>query len=196
MSAGIAKVEKPDGVRHLGAVDIGPLLEKVCAISEKTWAGEDMIKENTFAVFHHTKHIVFRFIQGNRNPENFYSNSAWLVWQSLLLPVMQQAIRAYDFRAPKFPKAMLARLAAGHGIDLHRDGAGSNVLTHKIHVPLITSPKVFFLSEERQFHLQAGQAYEVDNIKPHGGINRGDADRIHFIFEVYESEGSVVGTER
>lgn len=191
MGAELAKVAKPDGVRCLGPVEVGPLLTRVKAISEATWAGEDSLKENDFAVFHHTRHIIFRFIEGNRDPENFYANPAWLVWKNLLMPVIEQAIRPYDFKAPQFPKAMLARLAAGHNIDLHRDGGGSNVLTHKIHVPLITNPGAYFLSEDSQFHLEAGQAYEVNNIRPHGGINRGDADRIHLIFEVYEGANGV-----
>ena len=36
---------------------------------------------------------------------------------------------------------MLARFAAGRGIDLHTDDGGMNLLTHKIHVPLQTSPR-------------------------------------------------------
>lgn len=196
MGASAATVAKPDGVRELCPVDIGPLLARVSAISERVWRGEDALKENDFAVFHHTQHIVFRFIEGNRDPETFYSNPAWMAWQSLLLPVMEQAIAPYDFRAPQFPKAMLARLAAGQVIDLHRDGAGSNLLTHKIHVPLITNPQAFFVSEQRRFHLATGHAYEVDNIKPHGGINRGADDRIHFIFEVYDSAKAAGAPDR
>lgn len=179
-------VTKPANVRDLGPVDAAALHDRVLGISEHTWTGEDARKENNFTVFHHTRHIVFRFTPGNRDPEDSYENPAWHVWRGLLQPVMDAAIAPYGFADPAFPKAMLARLQAGHRIDLHRDGAGSNLRTHKIHVPLITNPGAFFLCGPNRHHLAHGHAWEVNNIAPHGGVNEGDADRIHFIFEVFD----------
>ncbi|QNO28752.1 aspartyl/asparaginyl beta-hydroxylase domain-containing protein [Sphingopyxis sp. OPL5] len=179
-------VTKPANVRDLGPVDATALAARVAAISERAWAGEDARKENDFEVFHHTRHIIFRFTPGNREPEDHYDNPAWMVWRPLLQPVMDAAIRPYGFADPAFPKAMLARLQAGQKIDLHRDGAGSNLRTHKIHVPLITNPGAFFLSGPNRHHLGLGHAWEVNNIASHGGVNEGDADRIHFIFEVFD----------
>ncbi|WP_264944744.1 aspartyl/asparaginyl beta-hydroxylase domain-containing protein [Sphingomonas canadensis] len=100
---------------------------------------------------------------------------------------MEQAIVPYRFRRPQFPKAMLARLRAHGVIERHVDGAGSNLRTHKIHVPLITNPKVVTTLGDREFHLEAGRAYEVNNVAPHAVRNDGDADRIHFIFEVFDA---------
>jgi hypothetical protein len=179
-------VTKPANVRDLGPVDASALRDRVAAISERVWAGEDALKENDFDVFHHTRHIIFRFTPGNREPEDYYDNPAWMVWRPLLQPVMDAAIAPYGFADPAFPKAMLARLQAGQKIDLHRDGAGSNLRTHKIHVPLITNPQAFFLSGPNRHHLALGHAWEVNNIASHGGVNEGDADRIHFIFEVFD----------
>ena len=62
-------------------------------------------------------------------------------WQRWLLPVMARAAAPCGYARPVYPKAMLARLAAGRGIDLHTDDGGMNLLTHKIHVPLQTSPR-------------------------------------------------------
>lgn len=179
-------VTKPVTVRDLGPVDASALRDRVIAISDRTWGQEDALKENDFEVFHHTRHIIFRFTPGNRDPEDHYENPAWHVWRGLLQPVMDAAIAAYGFADPAFPKAMLARLEAGQKIDLHRDGAGSNLRTHKIHVPLITNPGAFFLCGPNRHHLGYGHAWEVNNIAPHGGVNEGDADRIHFIFEVFD----------
>jgi hypothetical protein len=181
-----AIVTKPANVRDLGPVDASALIARVAAISERTWGQEDALKENDFEVFHHTRHIIFRFTPGNRQPEDFYDTPAWMVWRPLLQPIMDAAIRPYGFTDPAFPKAMLARLQAGHKIDLHRDGAGSNLRTHKIHVPLITNAGAFFLSGPNRHHLAPGHAWEVNNIASHGGVNEGDADRIHFIFEVFD----------
>ena len=179
-------VSKPDSVRRLGEVPVAVLAGLVSRISEKAWAKEDAGKENDFAVFHHTQHVIFRFISGNRNPEQFYSNPAWDVWKGALEPVMHAAIKPYGFRKPVFAKAMLARLLAGHAIDRHRDGAGSNLRCHKIHVPLVTNPEATFLIGNTHYHLDRGYAWEVNNIKPHGARNLGQEDRVHFIFEVFD----------
>lgn len=188
----ISRVRKPTGVRALGPVDTTALVAQVRRLSERAWAGEDALKENTFEVFHHTRHVIFRFIPGNQNPDAFYSTHAWPVWKGLLEPIMDAAVRPYGFERPIYPKAMLARLEAGAIIDPHVDGAGSNLLTHKIHVPLITNPVALFLTGEDTCHLEAGQAYEVNNIGRHGAMNHGPEDRIHFIFEVFEGAGLAV----
>lgn len=186
----LPKVTKPASIRSLGMVDAGRLTDLAAQLSDSAWDKVDAVKENTYAVFHHTQHLIFRFINGNRDPEVYYDTEAWALWAPILEPVMRQAVIPYGFHNPVFPKAMLAKLKAGHDIDLHSDGAGSNVRCHKIHVPLITNPGAVFCLERDEFHLAAGEAFEVNNLKQHGGRNRGSTDRIHFIFEVYEQLAS------
>ena len=186
-------VRKPSSYRDLGPVDIAALVPLGARISEDTWNAEDARKENDFAVFHHTRHLVFRFTPRNLNPLDFYSTQAWDVWSPILLPIMHQAIEDYAFVSPEFPKVMLARLAAGHVIDPHRDGAGSNLLTHKIHVPVQTNPGAIFSSAGEERHLALGHAYEVNNIARHSVRNEGAQDRIHLVFEVFESEPQTGG---
>lgn len=180
------RVEKPSHVRDLGPVESQALAALVKRVSNDVWNREDALKENDFEVFHHTRHIIFRFIEGNRDPANFYTNPSWDVWRPQLEPVMKDAIADYAFAKPVFAKAMLARLEAGQRIDPHTDGAGSNERCHKIHVPLITNPEALFFVDGRKCHLQAGRAYEVNNIVPHGAVNGGKEDRVHFIFEVFD----------
>jgi hypothetical protein len=182
------KVQKPNDISVLGAVDAVKLTALAIRVSEQAWAEEDSRKENDFDVFHHTQHVIFRFIAGNRDPEDSYANPAWEIWKPVLMPIMETAIAPYGFRNPQFPKAMLAKLAAGHQIDPHYDGAGSNQRVHKIHVPLVTNPDATFLVDGRSFHLETGTAYEVNNILSHGATNAGAEDRIHFIFEVFEGD--------
>lgn len=169
-------------------MDTAKLTALARRISAQTWGEEDARKENDFDVFHHTQHIIFRFIEGNRDPQVSYANPAWEIWKTALLPIMEAAIAPYEFFNPQFPKVMLAKLAAGHAIDPHYDGAGSNQRVHKIHVPLVTNPGATFLVDGANFHLAAGKAYEVNNIASHGATNGGTEDRIHLIFEVFEGD--------
>lgn len=181
-------VKKPHGVRELQPVDVSRLQALVLRVSEEVWAMEDAGKENNFRCFHHTRHIIFRFIEGARDHRVWYERPLWQAWQGHLLPILHEASSSYRFERPVFPKVMLARLAAGHGIDRHVDGAGPNLHTHKIHVPLQTSDQALFTVGDETFHLREGVAYEVNNLRPHAVINGGDVDRVHLIFEVFEGQ--------
>ena len=179
-------IRKPENIQELGEVDIADLKKLVVRTSERVWDLENGRKENNFGVFHHTRHIVFRFIERMRDHRKFYSNPIWDIWQDDLLPVMHKAIESYKYQNAQFPKAMLARLSAGAVIDRHRDGAGSNLHTHKIHVPVQTNEKAIMFIDGEPFHLREGRAYEVNNIVDHAVENLGTEDRIHLIFEVFD----------
>lgn len=180
-------VLKPKSVKRLTRVDIAPLLDRVTMVSETVWDAENAQKENDFECFHNTRHIIFRFIRANADPLDNYATPPWPIWRPLLQPIMDVAVAGYGFVRPEFPKAMLARLEAGHVIDRHIDGAGSNLRTHKIHVPLISNPGAIFTVGDEDHYLEPGWAYEVNNIARHAARNEGDKDRIHFIFEVFDA---------
>jgi len=186
----VRPVVKPAFLRDLGAVDTAELAAVVARTSDTVWNLEDSRKENRFEVLHATRHIVFRFIEGNRDHRVFYSNPIWDLWQRFLMPVLEAAVRPYQFRQPVFPKVMLARLAAGSVVDKHTDGLGSNLYTHKIHIPIQTNDQAWIDVGKRRFHLTPGHAYELNNLAPHGAENAGATDRIHLILEVYDSESS------
>lgn len=179
-------VKKPKDYKELGKVDISGLKDIISSLTENFWKIEDSRKENDFPVFHHTQHIIFRFIHRNLNHNQYYSNPIWDIWKPILIPIMNQAIEPYNFKSPTYPKAMFARLKAGHIIDQHIDGRGSNLHTHKIHIPIETNPKAIFSIMDSRKHLEQGIAYEVNNVVLHGVENLGESDRIHFIFEVYD----------
>jgi hypothetical protein len=184
----VPSVEKPSTIKDLGSIDITPLKALMMRLSETAWDKEDARKENKFDCFHHTtKHVIFRFIEGNRDHRVHYANPIWDIWKAVLLPVMGKAIEPYGFAQPEYPKVMFARLAAGKKIVVHTDGAGSNLHTHKIHVPLITNPEAILTTNGESFRLEQGRAYEVNNIAAHGCRNRGEEDRTHLIFEVFEA---------
>ena len=187
----MGKIKKPETILELGEIDISTLKNLVARTSEQVWNLENEGKENDFDCFHHTRHIIFRFIEGMRDHRRFYSNPVWSVWQDHLLPVLNQAIGQYDFQQPVYPKVMLARLAAGAVIDRHTDGAGSNLYTHKIHVPLQTNERARMFINNQAFHLKEGFAYEVNNLVPHAVENHGTQDRIHLIFEVFDQTEQV-----
>lgn len=184
----LQRIKKPEFIVELGSVDISEIKQKIGTLSELVWDNENARKENKFKCFHHTRHIIFRFIEGNRDPRIFYSNLIWTIWEPFFIPIFQEVNSHYGFVRPVFPKVMLARLEAGQVIDSHVDGSGSNLYTHKIHVPIFSNQDVDFLVKDRRFYLEPGKIYEVNNIENHGVINNSDSDRIHLIFEIFEGD--------
>jgi hypothetical protein len=183
----VRRVRKPKDYRDLGDFDVTELSALTKSLPDSLWEIENQRKENNFSVFHHTQHIIFRFTPRNHDPLDYYSNPIWDVWKSRLIPLMDAITEQYAHTDRRYSKVMLARLLAGGEIDMHYDGAGSNLLTHKVHVPLQTNPKALFTIENSTRHLPMGCAVEVNNIARHGVVNRGEAHRIHLIFEHFDA---------
>ena len=162
---------------------------QVARLSDTAWNRASAVRENDFPCFAHTRHIVFRFARPGEAGYVCHANPGWDLWRRWLLPVMAQASACYGYAEPVYPKAMLARLAAGHGIDPHVDAGPANPLAHKVHVPLATNPRATLTVAGADFHLHAGYAWEVNNLAVHGAFNGGLRDRVHFIFEVFEGAG-------
>ncbi len=181
------KIMKPQTYRDLGKYDVAELVDLVARLPDSLWAIEDDRKENRFDVFHHTQHIIFRFPPGNRDHTEYYTNPIWAVWRERLRPLMDAITAQYAHKERRYSKIMLARLLAGCEIDQHFDGAGSNLYTHKVHVPLISGPGATFTIEGDERHLEVGRAYEVNNIVRHAARNDGDVHRVHLIFEHFDA---------
>jgi hypothetical protein len=174
--------------RHLGQVDIAPLKEAVLALTEEQWNAENAGKPNRFEALDVTRHIVFRFVANYRDWRDSYDRPLWTEWKHLLLPVMEAATLDYGYRRGVYPRVMLARMAAGGGIQPHRDANPAAKWPHKIHVPIVTNDQVIFRVEGAQYVMPEGEAVEVNNMGVHAVENRGDTDRIHLIFEYYDPD--------
>jgi aspartyl/asparaginyl beta-hydroxylase (cupin superfamily) len=56
-------------------------------------------------------------------------------------------------------------------------------VSHRIHIPLTTHPRVRFMIDGRPYQFEVGQAYELNNQLTHSVMNSGKDDRINFIFD-------------
>ena len=173
---------------HLGSVDVDGLIDRVKSIPESLWKSENENKPNKYRNLNDTRHIMFRFINGLDNVFDFTDHPVlWDEWKDVLLPIMEQAAKRLGYQSYRFPRVMFARLPAGGEISPHRDVAASHYI-HKIHVPLITNSETIFHVDEQAKHLPVGEIVEINNKGIHAVRNGGDADRIHFIFECYNTD--------
>ncbi len=184
----IANPHKTQTIRKLGPVDIDDLRAAVLAIPEHVWDAENAAKPNKFEVLDQTRHIVFRFIESPRDWRGSYDCPAWPRFRDVLEPVLGQAVRAYGYARGAFPRVMLARLPAGGVIHPHIDANPAAKWPHKIHIPLFTNAAVLSCFGGAEHHFPVGEAVEVNNLGPHWVRNGGEADRIHLIFEYYDTD--------
>jgi hypothetical protein len=183
-----ANPRKTTTIRRLGPVDIAALKAAVLAIPEAVWDEENAGKPNRFEALDKTRHIVFRFVDSTRDWRGSHDRAQWTQWRALLEPVMHQAVADYGYANGVFPRVMLARMASGGEIKPHRDANPAAKWPHKIHVPLLTNDHVTFYVDGIGYHLPEGEAAEVNNMGVHAVRNAGESDRIHLIFEYYDSE--------
>jgi hypothetical protein len=86
------------------------------------------------------------------------------------------------FRAP-WLRVVFYRLRAGATLARHRD-TGENRLTCgiiRIHVPVITNPRVVMYLDGESYYFPTGTAWYFDATAYHSVENRGDEDRIHLV---------------
>lgn len=181
------KVDKPEHISTICEVDIAPLLVLIDKLPTHYWDQQNLLKRNEYPVFHSTEHIVMRFVGANDDPRDFTTNLSWGLFSATLLPIMAKVSNCLKITAPNYPKVMFARLRANSNIEQHIDHGSSHPRVHKIHVPLVSHQNIEFLISDSKFYLEPGKAYEVNNLKPHGVVNPTPIDRIHLIFEVFDT---------
>ena len=181
-----ASPNKAKTIRELGKVDIAGLKEEILALPQDLWEVKNTAKPNKFKELGRTEHIVFKFVKDYDNHSDTITYPIWDEWRSKLEPIMAAATKPYGYKKGNFSRIMLAKLPPGSKISLHIDPYQSSNYTHKIHIPIQTNPEVEFWVGRKRYYFEEGFAYEVNNKALHGGINRGDSDRINLIIEYYE----------
>ena len=179
-------------LRNFGKVSIEDLAEAILAQDEAAW-NENVQRQNDYEVHEQTRSIVLLFA----NVENWPSievtkQPGWDRLATLAVPVMHEIIGKWYPPGGTIIRAMAAKLLAGGRILPHRDSHPSFGAGHRIHVPIVTNPRVRFMIDGRPYQLQVGEAYEINNHKVHSVMNKGAEDRINFIFD-YVPPGAIPG---
>ena len=179
-------------LRNFGKVSIEDLAEAILAQDEAAW-NENVQRQNDYEVHEQTRSIVLLFA----NVENWPSievtkQPGWDRLATLAVPVMHEIIGKWYPPGGTIIRAMAAKLLAGGRILPHRDSHPSFGAGHRIHVPIVTNPRVRFMVDGRPYQLEVGEAYEINNQKVHSVMNKGAEDRINFIFD-YVPPGAIPG---
>jgi hypothetical protein len=170
-------------IRSFGKVDMEPLAAAILAQDEAAW-NENVQRQKDYEVHEQTRSIVLLFAEVSDWPAIEVSKQpGWDRLATTAVPLMHEIIRKFYPPGGTIIRAMAAKLLAGGRILPHRDSHPSFAAGHRIHVPIITNPRVRFMIDGRPFQFEIGQAYEINNQKVHSVMNKGDMDRINFIFD-------------
>jgi quercetin dioxygenase-like cupin family protein len=170
-------------IRSFGKVGMEPLAEAILAQDEAAW-NENVQRQKDYEVHEQTRSIVLLFAEVSEWPALEVSKQpGWDRLARVAIPVMHEIIGKWYPPGGTIIRAMAAKLLAGGRIIPHRDSHPSFGAGHRIHVPIVTNPRVRFMIDGRPYQLQVGEAYEINNQKIHSVMNKGDADRINFIFD-------------
>jgi len=175
-------------IRELGEVDSTALSEVILAQDGSAWR-EDEYRQKEFEVHRQTESIVLVFVNLEVWPViEIHKEPGWDRLAEVAIPVMHDIIEKHYPPGGAIVRAMAAKLLAGGKIAPHTDTHPSFHRGHRIHVPITTNPRVRFMIDGRPHQLQVGQAYEINNQKNHSVMNKGQDDRITFIFDYVPPE--------
>ena len=169
--------------RDLGAQDIEALKNAILSQEESAWFEQDY-RQKEYDVHTCTQSIVMMFTDGSGWPEIEVSKQpGWDRLAEVAVPMMQHIIKNYYSPGGTIIRAMAAKLVAGGIIKPHVDSHPSFRHGHRIHIPITSNSRVRFMIDGRPYKLEVGQGYEINNQKRHSVMNKGDEDRITFIFD-------------
>lgn len=174
-------IEEP--LRRLGAIDATALRDAILRQEDAAWF-EDESRQESFYVHDQTWSIILLNIDDTQWPERHVTRGpGWDRLAQVAVPLMEKIIETHYEAGGEVIRAMAARLKAGENIKPHSDIHESFHCAHRIHVPITTNPKVWFTINGRPYQFNLGEAYEINNQRQHSVVNRGNEDRITFIFD-------------
>lgn len=174
-------------------LDIGKLREAVLNATEEDWYENIFRKEQGGLVGEQVETILFN-LNGTgtpkeiaHNPEKtFFWDNAWNKWKDLVEPIVKEAITGYEGYERAFVnKCLIPRMRPGTTIPEHIDLSPVFNVSHRIHIPLVTNPDVYFMIDGERCIMEEGNAYEINNKVMHSVENKGTETRIHLLFDIY-----------
>lgn len=157
---------------HLGTVDIGTLRQQVDELTDEQWAAYALRRKRDEA-HRDTQTIGLVF-----DPDLRHSHPTRLpaldIFHDAIYPALALVAGYYEnsgkgkalteeFGLGYFIRATLVRVMAGGSIGARQDDEFSLTHSHRVHLPIVTDDRIFFIVGKETRVLPAGELYEVNN---------------------------------
>ncbi len=130
---------------------------------------------------HHTP-LCASGLCNNKAIREIRKEPLYVKYYPLIEPILKELKEHYNFRQYA---AFLARLHPHTNIGMHPDSGNFLTLCHRVHVPLVTNPKIEYIIEDKKYYWKKGTIYEFDNTLLHGVSNKSNNHRIHLVINLY-----------
>ena len=107
-----------------------------------------------------------------------------------LQPILKQIVsdikKFYRYENLKLTTILFTELKKGGIIPEHVDEGKMLTTHHRIHIPLVSDPAVKFTLDHKDYYLEPGHGYEINNQLLHEVKNESNIARIHMIIDLKE----------
>ncbi len=160
----------------LGTVDVSEIEQEVNKLTPEQWIEWDL-RQNRYKVHSATESYPLMFSEYGEEPKAYNVGAPlWNISQPLI-----NKLEAFYNR--KVGSAVYVKLKPHTNIIPHTDGGWFNN-THRVHVPIVTDPRITFSLTDKKFHLERGIIYELNNLVEHGVENPTDVGRVHLMVDI------------
>ena len=100
--------------------------------------------------------------------------------------IISQVKKFYGYENLKLTNVLFTELKKGGIIPEHSDSGPMLTTNHRIHIPILSDPAVKFTLDHKDYYLEPGHGYEINNQLVHDVRNESNIDRIHIIIDLKE----------
>jgi hypothetical protein len=166
----------PGSLFRVLKVDVSELQKEVNELTHEQWI-EWELRQNKYKVHSATLSYPFYFTEYGEPSKSY--NLDTKLWQ-LTKPIISEVEELYNRKAEI---SLLAKLLPFRNITPHTDG-GLFTSTHRIHIPIVTDPRVLFIIDGKKYHMECGYAYEMNNLVEHSVVNPTNIGRVHLMVDL------------
>jgi len=193
-------------VKHLCNLNVEPVQKTLLDLGSDVIFDDALQLKKGNSIVSGRNHIINRFKPGCVSIQFIFSSKdANIVyhfpWFDDWLPMLQETVlRPLGIPVNSIIRMMLADMPSGSSINFHRDRNQWVKRAHRVHIPIITHPDIFFLTrllssqETMRIKSGVGEAYEFNNNVPHAVRNIGGT-RVHLIIDwiedAFDAEGDL-----
>lgn len=178
----------------LGKIDIIKIRETISkydhlfSISHKDVSNNTDNQSRPYDTHQHVQHIHLFREDNITYPKrvNKYNAQLYDMLKTELDEVVDLAKKFYGNNQLVVTRMLFAKLKANSVIPKHHDNGIVLEYGHRIHLPIVTNPKVYFSVGRRTMNMLSGDMYEINNTRTHHVENNSDQDRIHRIMDLFD----------
>ena len=98
--------------------------------------------------------------------------------------IISQVKNFYGYENLKLTSVLFTELKKDGKIPEHTDTGPMLTTNHRIHIPIFSDPAVKFTLDHKDYYLEPGHGYEINNQLIHEVRNESDVDRIHMMIDL------------